>query len=136
MRPKRARFAHSIGHRPMYKALVYSPCKGKSSNNALKINAFALWLSLRPPTSSTFRANILAHQSQGDALGYELLGFGFPFGRRPLRRSARLSRNCESSFSTQKLPPSGEKHINEVPLPLASHLRGKHLMLPVMCMDD
>ena len=42
MRPERARFAHSIGHRPMYKALVYSPCKGKSSNNALKINAFAL----------------------------------------------------------------------------------------------
>ena len=42
MRPERARFAHSIGHRPMYKALVYSPCKGKISNNALKINAFAL----------------------------------------------------------------------------------------------
>ena len=75
MRPERARSAHSIGQRPMYKALVYSPCKGKSSNNALKINAFALWLSLRPPTSSTFRANKLAHQSQGDALGYELLGF-------------------------------------------------------------
>ena len=46
---------------------------------ALIINAFAL----------TRRMTFIGTIPQGDALGYELLPLGFPFGRRPLRRSGR-----------------------------------------------
>ena len=41
---------------------------------------------------------------QGVALGYEFLGFGFPFGRRPLRRSARLRLYMLNSLTIEWRP--------------------------------